>query len=120
MRALLACCRSMPSGCRRIRDRVSPRALGNAFQLTNILRDLKEDAALRRLYVPLDLLENHDIDAKSLDAVFLHPRFADVCAELAETRTGLLQRSRQIDKRTRIPKDATRRRHDGGVSRDAR
>ena len=59
-------------------------ALGNAFQLTNILRDLKEDAALQRLYVPLDLLENHDIDAKSLDAVFLHPRFADVCAELAE------------------------------------
>ena len=63
-------------------------ALGNAFQLTNILRDLKEDAALRRLYVPLDLLENHDIDAKSLDAVFLHPRFADVCAELAELAQG--------------------------------
>ena len=63
-------------------------ALGNAFQLTNILRDLKEDAALQRLYVPLDLLGKHDIDAKSLDAVFLHPRFAHVCAELAELAQG--------------------------------
>ena len=63
-------------------------ALGNAFQLTNVLRDLKEDAALQRLYVPLDLLGKHDIDAKSLDAVFLHPRFADVCAELAELAQG--------------------------------
>ncbi len=63
-------------------------ALGNAFQLTNVLRDVKEDAALQRLYVPLDLLGKHDIDAKSLDAVFLHPRFADVCAELAELAQG--------------------------------
>ena len=63
-------------------------ALGNAFQLTNILRDLKEDTALQRLYVPLDLLGKHDIDAKSLDAVFLHPRFAHVCAELAELAQG--------------------------------
>ena len=63
-------------------------ALGNAFQLTNVLRDLREDAALQRLYLPLDLLGKHDIDAKSLDAVFLHPRFADVCAELAELAQG--------------------------------
>ena len=63
-------------------------ALGNAFQLTNILRDLKEDAALRRLYVPLDMLGKHGAVAKSLDGVFLHPRFADVCAELAELAQG--------------------------------
>ncbi|MDE0052666.1 MAG: presqualene diphosphate synthase HpnD [Gammaproteobacteria bacterium] len=60
------------------------RALGNAFQLTNILRDLKEDAGLRRLYVPLDLLAKHGIATRSLEEVFVHPRFADVCAELAE------------------------------------
>lgn len=59
-------------------------ALGNAFQLTNVLRDLKEDAALKRLYVPLDLLGKHGIVARQLDAVLEHPRFADVCAELAE------------------------------------
>ena len=63
-------------------------ALGSAFQLTNILRDLKEDAALMRLYVPLDLLAKHGVDAGSLDAVFLQPEFADVCEELAELALG--------------------------------
>ena len=64
------------------------RALGNAFQLTNVLRDLKEDAALGRLYVPLDLLGKHGVPHESLDAVFLHPGFADVCAELADLARG--------------------------------
>ena len=110
----------MPWGCRRIRGPRIAEALGNAFQLTNVLRDLREDAALQRLYLPLDLLGKHDIDAKSLDAVFLHPRFADVCAELAELAQGYYSEADRLIKRTRIPKDATRRRHDGGVSRDAR
>ena len=63
-------------------------ALGSAFQLTNILRDLKEDAALMRLYVPLDLLAKHGVDAGSLDAVLLQPQFADVCEELAGLALG--------------------------------
>lgn len=63
-------------------------ALGSAFQLTNILRDLKEDAELMRLYVPLDLLGKHGVDAGSLDAVLSHPQFADVCEELAELALG--------------------------------
>ena len=63
-------------------------ALGSAFQLTNILRDLKEDAALMRLYVPLDLLDKHGVDAGPLDAVLLHAQFADVCEELAELALG--------------------------------
>ena len=57
--------------------------LGNALQLTNILRDLKEDAALHRLYVPLDLLSKHGIGATSPDAVLFHPGFSGACAELA-------------------------------------
>lgn len=57
--------------------------LGNALQLTNILRDLKEDAALQRLYVPLDMLTDYRISAQSLQGVFEHPNFAAVCAELA-------------------------------------
>ena len=63
-------------------------ALGNALQLTNILRDLKEDAALERLYVPLEMLREHGIAASSLNAVFVHPRFAEVCAELAGLARG--------------------------------
>ena len=57
--------------------------LGTALQLTNILRDLKEDAALRRLYVPREMLAGHGVAARSLDAVFAHPGFAEACAELA-------------------------------------
>ncbi len=34
-------------------------AMGKAFQLTNILRDVKEDAQRGRIYLPLDLLEQH-------------------------------------------------------------
>ena len=59
-------------------------ALGNAFQLTNVLRDLKEDAALERLYVPQDLLDRHGVAAESIDAAILHPGFADACGELAQ------------------------------------
>jgi len=34
-------------------------ALGDALQLTNILRDVAEDAAIGRLYLPRELLEKH-------------------------------------------------------------
>ena len=39
-------------------------SLGEGFQLTNILRDLDEDAALGRLYIPRELLEEHEIDLR--------------------------------------------------------
>ena len=64
------------------------RALGNAFQLTNVLRDLEEDAALDRLYVPLELLGKHGVAHEPLDAMFVHPRFAHVCEELADLARG--------------------------------
>ena len=59
-------------------------ALGYAFQLTNVLRDLKEDAALERIYVPQDLLIRHGVATESIDAAIRHPGFADACAELAQ------------------------------------
>ncbi len=58
--------------------------LGNAVQLTNILRDVKEDAANERLYVPLEMVKRHGVAEGTLDAVFLHPGFAAACAELAD------------------------------------
>ncbi len=39
-------------------------ALGRALQLTNILRDLREDAGLGRLYLPDELLTAHGIDGR--------------------------------------------------------
>ena len=57
--------------------------LGNALQLTNILRDLKEDADLHRVYVPQDMLDRHGVAVPTPSDLFTHPGFADVCAELA-------------------------------------
>ena len=41
-------------GCRAARSRDYAVALGMAFQLTNILRDVKKDASFGRIYLPLD------------------------------------------------------------------
>ncbi len=41
---------------------------GLAFQLTNIIRDVKEDAAVGRIYLPLDELEQFGISAADLSA----------------------------------------------------
>ena len=43
---------------------------GVAFQLTNILRDVAEDAARSRVYLPLKNLEQHGV---SLDTLLHHP-----------------------------------------------
>jgi len=58
-------------------------ALGQALQLTNILRDPKEDAARGRLYLPVELLDKHEIRARDPAAVLAHPRLPDVCRDLA-------------------------------------
>lgn len=58
-------------------------ALGRAFQLTNILRDLDEDAAIGRLYLPRELLEANGITARSPAEVLRHPALPRVCEVLA-------------------------------------
>ena len=57
-------------------------ALGHAMQLTNILRDVGEDAARGRLYLPRDLLVEHGIAVTDPSAVVTRPAVAAVCAEL--------------------------------------
>lgn len=59
-------------------------ALGDALQLTNILRDLTEDAARGRLYLPRELLERAGITRTEPAAVIADPRTADACALVAE------------------------------------
>lgn len=63
-------------------DRVA-HALGQALQLTNILRDLHEDAQRNRLYLPEDLLRAHGIVESDPAAVLAHPALAAVCQEMA-------------------------------------
>jgi squalene synthase HpnD len=59
-------------------------ALGEALQLTNILRDLAEDAARGRLYLPRELLEQEGIADRDPKRVLDHPALPAVCAALAE------------------------------------
>jgi squalene synthase HpnD len=57
--------------------------LGEALQLTNILRDLLEDAELNRLYLPYEMLDAHGIQSRDPSEVLAHPSLSRVCADLA-------------------------------------
>jgi squalene synthase HpnD len=57
--------------------------LGRALQLTNILRDVAEDADRNRLYLPRDLLLKHGIATTDPAAVLAHPSLAGVCRDLS-------------------------------------
>jgi phytoene synthase len=59
------------------------RHLGRALQLTNILRDLAEDADTGRLYLPREVLERHGIETREPEAVLAHPSLPGVCGEVA-------------------------------------
>ncbi len=64
-------------------------ALGQALQLTNILRDLEEDAYRDRLYLPQDLLRAHGIGpTEDALAVLLNPASAEVFSNIAELARG--------------------------------
>ena len=58
-------------------------ALGRALQLTNILRDLDEDATRKRLYLPRELLDRHGIGGSEPAAILRHPALPAVCRDLA-------------------------------------
>jgi len=61
------------------------RRCGIAFQLTNILRDVVEDACLGRTYLPLETLAKHDLTPEQLAATTL----ADAAA--TERRRALIR-----------------------------
>jgi presqualene diphosphate synthase len=62
-------------------DRVA-HALGRALQLTNILRDLAEDAARGRLYLPREWLDEAGV-ARDPAAALAAPGLATVCGRVA-------------------------------------
>ncbi|MFV3076954.1 squalene/phytoene synthase family protein [Niveispirillum fermenti] len=63
-------------------------ALGEALQLTNILRDVEEDAKDGRCYLPEEMLEDAGIDVEMVQAdpqsVLTHPALPVVCDALAD------------------------------------
>jgi phytoene synthase len=58
--------------------------LGRALQLTNILRDIDEDAAIGRLYLPLEGLLHAGITKFDPPKVISDPALPKVCAPLVE------------------------------------
>ncbi|MET4807400.1 presqualene diphosphate synthase HpnD [Limibacillus sp. MBR-115] len=59
-------------------------ALGEALQLTNILRDLAEDARRGRLYLPAEILAEAGIGSSLPDAVLRDPKLALACGRVAK------------------------------------
>jgi len=60
------------------------RELGRALQLTNILRDLDEDAEIGRLYLPGELLRQAGITTTEPNAAIADPRVDGACRALAQ------------------------------------
>jgi phytoene synthase len=57
--------------------------LGRALQLTNILRDLDEDAAIGRLYLPQEFLGDEHIAADDPVAALAKPAIDGACRAIA-------------------------------------
>lgn len=58
--------------------------LADAFQLTNILRDIEEDAQIDRRYLPGDLLQKYDVPSDDLNQMISSPNIVPVCREIGE------------------------------------
>lgn len=67
--------------------------LGRALQLTNILRDLDEDAARGRLYLPLEALEDAGVTSRAPHAVLASPALGDVCAPVIQRARAHFEQS---------------------------
>ena len=58
--------------------------LGETLQLTNILRDVDEDAGIDRLYIPLDMIAAAGIHTEqNVQAIVADPRLVGICEHLA-------------------------------------
>jgi presqualene diphosphate synthase len=57
--------------------------LGRALQMTNILRDLDQDAELGRLYLPKEALAAAGIDDTDMTKVLVHPALGVACMAVA-------------------------------------
>jgi presqualene diphosphate synthase len=70
--------------------------LGRALQLTNILRDIDEDAAINRLYLPREALLAAGMADLSPAAVLAHPGLPEVCREVAARARGFYDEAGRI------------------------
>lgn len=57
--------------------------LGRALQLTNILRDIDEDAARGRMYLPREAVEEAGIATDDMELILVHPQLDHACRAVA-------------------------------------
>ena len=60
------------------------KSLGEALQLTNILRDIHEDSRRNRIYVPREILTKYGNDRTLISEILDHPGLAKACNDLAK------------------------------------
>lgn len=77
--------------------------LGRALQLTNILRDLDEDAAMNRLYLPRQTLQAVGIFETDPARVLAHPKLHDACLRIAARAQTHFDNARDIMARGKRP-----------------
>src|ERR1700761_5396839 len=90
--------------------------LGRALQLTNILRDLDEDAAMGRLYLPREALRAAGIISTDPAAVLANPMLGEACAaivalavtDFAQARAIMAECPRRMVRAPRIMGEAYR------------
>lgn len=70
--------------------------LGKAFQLTNILRDVRNDAERGRIYIPLDLLQQHGLlEQDILNGVYSQSYYR-VASEIAKKSAYHYKQARNL------------------------
>jgi phytoene/squalene synthetase len=70
--------------------------LGRALQLTNILRDVDEDAEIGRLYLPLEELQTAGITSTDPMTVLASPSLGKACDAVAARALGHFQEADTI------------------------
>ena len=99
--------------------------LGRALQLTNILRDIDEDAEIGRLYLPREALALAQVEGNDPEAVAANANLGAACAFVVERARGhfreadaIMARSpRRLVRAPRLMEKAYRRMFDGMVAR---
>lgn len=82
-------------------------AQGEALQITNILRDMEEDAEMGRLYLPREMIEGAGISVTTPEEILAHPDIGKARVALAKIAADRFAESKdllkQLDKKQTRP-----------------
>ena len=80
--------------------------LGRALQLTNILRDVRNDATRSRIYLPIEIMKKHNVEEADVLNLNYSDGFYEVAAEVAARARDHYQKATEnlpeIDRRSMV------------------